>query len=871
VEESTSAPVHERTRALSRVSTAGARTLGLSLLLVALSAGALVGLGFGSWHPPAGRQLRWHDLMLIAALAELLAFHLTYRREDYTFSLSEVTLVLGLLYVSPWQFALGRLCGEALVLVLKERQPARKLLLNLATKLTEVVVVVGVFRLLDQVLDLQGDITRPSLWGAVLLAVLTADLVSFVVVLRVMRWHGAPMQVGTLATAIGLTACVNAGLGLVASIVVSVQPLGLLLLSGLAGFLFLSYRAYEALDERYSSLELLNEFTRLVGASRTVDEVLDGILTQARDQLRAERAEIWLADTDGFIGRRVDESGRSTVELPHHAEATVTVAVGGGQSSRRVTEKRLTLGDETILRALRARDALLAPISENGKVVGMIAVINRLGEISEFDDDDEEIFARLATHAASALENGRLIDRLHDEATRRQHEAQHDALTGLPNRTLFTARLDQRLDEIADHGGTAAVAILDLDGFKTINDTLGHQWGDEVLIEVARRLTRIVDSSVTVARLGGDEFAVIFPTADRPVDIERAAEKLRATVATPLSINELTLNVGVSIGLAVAPIHGIERTELIERADLAMYEAKTAAKAGHGPGVALASADVAAGHERKLLHIAGELPEALADDDIELLFLPRLRLGDDTFEGFEALARWTHPDLGHLPPREFIAAVSATSIGSLLTERVVDLALAEAARWQSSRPGWTVSINVTVRDLTEGQLLPMLDAALRRHALPATLVTVELPASEATAAGPALAEAVRELVALGVRVSLDDFGSAELHLAELAALAVHEVKLDKELVAACGSDPTAARAVTALRDIARSLGLEVVAEGIEGPLALETVRSFGLDAAQGFHLCAPLAAAELGSWLDTNQPHLGNTSVGMPSWRKHVR
>ncbi|HSB88300.1 MAG TPA: diguanylate cyclase, partial [Ilumatobacteraceae bacterium] len=445
--------------------------------------------------------------------AELMIFNVEFRREVYTFTFSEIPLVFGVFLASPMHLVLGRLAGEAIFLIAKERQPPRKLFLNLSSFFGECVVLLSVFQLFGG----QRSLDDPTMWPRAVVAICCADLLGFVVVASAVRWHGGALQFRSILSVGALTVPVNTSLALLAALLFVDQPWGLVLLVGLALFLVATYRSYSSLTTRFESLAQLYDFTRLVSGSQRPDVVLESILGKAKDLFRAERAEIWLSDgSGGVVGLAVDDDGRRSTDVPAEAFQAICSAFEQSREALVIVPGRHDDGPTSIAAALRATDCIVAPITDAGDVVGLVAVVDRIGDTT-FALEEAPMFATLANHASVALENGRLIVRLHEHARQREHDASHDALTGLPNRVLFGTRLSEALGRMPTDVATVAVALMDLDGFKEVNDTLGHHAGDAVLVEVAHRLTRIVDASVVVARLGGDEFGLLFTETPRSV------------------------------------------------------------------------------------------------------------------------------------------------------------------------------------------------------------------------------------------------------------------------------------------------------------------------------------------------------------------
>ncbi len=565
---------------------AGPKTALLSIFLVLASVAALAAWIDVSAAPlVADVALSWWAITAIAVGAELVPVHVDLRRESYTFMLSEVPMVLGLFFASPRDLVVGRLLGEFLVLAFKERQHPRKLMLNSASNLATSTTMLLIYRAFGS----PATVPRPLTWAIVLVAVTGAGLIGYVIVSSVLRWHGVPSRVMIASLSGLLTLPANTALGLAAAVLMTTTPWATLLLSSSLLFLIASYHAYSRLSERYASLELLNDFTRLVGGARSPDAVLEAILEHSKALLSAERAVIWLEDGDEFVGLEVGRHGRSEVRVPPKARELLADWFGDSRDATLASgsdHRRNPLMAEI----LRSRHCVVAPITEAGELVGLIAAIDRIDGVEEFRTSHAKLFTTLAGHASAALENGRLIHRLHDEARTREHEAMHDPLTGLPNRVLFAQRLRDELDA-ADlgHRTGPAVGLMDLDDFKHINDTLGHHWGDHALVEVARRLTQTAGPKVTVARLSGDEFALLTPGWSA-IELDAFANRLRQAVTEPLVLGGKRLSIGISIGLAAYTGTGDDGAVLMRRADAAMYRAKQLSKAGGGTGYALAIA-----------------------------------------------------------------------------------------------------------------------------------------------------------------------------------------------------------------------------------------------------------------------------------------
>ena len=413
-----------------------------------------------------------------------------------------------------------------------------------------------------------------------------------------------------------------------------------------------------------------------------------------------------------------------------------------------------------------------------------------------------------------------------------------DALTGLPNRRLFADRAEQVILRSRRTGEQAAVMLVDLDRFKEVNDTLGHDAGDLMLREVARRLQAVLRASDTIARLGGDEFAVLLPAVAGATGAETVAGVLGEALRPPVELGGLQLDIEASIGIALFPDHGDDASELLQRADVAMYQAKAAAQAHRVYG----SEDDDNSPER--LALAGDLRRALERRELVLHYQPKVRLQTGEMVGVEALMRWEHPERGLLAPAEFIPVAEHTALIGPLTLYAIDTALAECA--EAGAEGLTVAVNISARNLMDAYFPGAVGGILARRGTPPGLLELEITETALMADPPRAIEVLRRLDAMGVRLSIDDFGVGYTSLTYLRTLPISVLKLDRTFVRAMATEAADAAIVRSTIDLARDLGLEVVAEGIESAEVYETLRRLGCGMGQGFHIGEPVPIGALG-------------------------
>jgi diguanylate cyclase (GGDEF)-like protein len=436
-----------------------------------------------------------------------------------------------------------------------------------------------------------------------------------------------------------------------------------------------------------------------------------------------------------------------------------------------------------------------------------------------------------------------------------RHQALHDPLTGLPNRILFTDRLEQALLAGQRTGTNTTVMLLDLDRFKEVNDTLGHQYGDELLRQVATRIGGTLRASDTVARLSGDEFAVLMPHAGEAAAAGLASRILTA-VHSSFTLYDVTVDVEASIGVAVSPAHADSADSLVRCADIAMYAAKD-----NKTGVQVYRPEMHA-HDSTRLLLLGDLRRAL-DDPGQLVvhYQPKINLQFGELSGVEALVRWHHPVRGMVQPMDFIPIAETTGLINRLTNHVLRLSIAQARAWLDLGQLIPVAVNLSPRCLLDTNLIRHVTDLLQEYQLPARLLRLEVTET-AVMANPALALAtLTELHDLGIRLSIDDYGTGYSSMAYLKRLPVDELKVDSSFVLNMNTDHSDAALVRSAIDLGHSLGLAVVAEGVEGSQHVTALRDLGCDTAQGYHYARPMPADNLTTWIQEHHVSTPRTPV----------
>jgi diguanylate cyclase (GGDEF)-like protein/PAS domain S-box-containing protein len=415
------------------------------------------------------------------------------------------------------------------------------------------------------------------------------------------------------------------------------------------------------------------------------------------------------------------------------------------------------------------------------------------------------------------------------------HLAFHDALTGLPNRAMLEQHLARGLERAARRKGAVGLLYVDLDEFKMVNDSLGHLAGDFLLRQVGERLSALTRGEDLLARPGGDEFLLLVDDlgGDPAAAAEAIAERIHAALRPPFPIEGTELRIGASVGVSLFPDDATDADGLLRHADAALYAGKAA---GRGRSVSYAQL---AGPDADRLTLTTRLRRAVAHEEFVLHWQPIVDLTDGRVAGAEGLVRWQDPDRGLLPPGEFIEAAEGLGLIGAIGEWVLREACRQAAAWEHRLP---VSINLSPRQVREPGLAARMVERLREAGLDTSLFTLELTESAAAEEGTS---ALTDLANVGFTIAIDDFGTGYSSLARLSALPVRELKIDRSFVAALGSDRRAEAVVRAIVDLARSLGLEAVAEGIETAEQLRTLRALGCRRGQGYLLGRPVAAADL--------------------------
>ncbi len=801
-------------------------------VLLALSGGLRLGPASPAWW----LSVAW--IVAMTLVVEVFVLHVQVNREAQTLALSEIPIVLGLTYLRADALVIGLVVGASLAYVLHRHQRGLKLAYNVALKLADGVLVVFIF-------DLVRGTGAELGWHWILaayVAVGAAALLDAATTQLVIGLHEGALDMRNLLSQIAIYLGLAMGVGTVALVLVyaySASPISVVPAAGAGLFLVIGYRAYSRLSERHLSLERLYRFSQAVASTPEIDETLGSVLAQAKELLRSEHAEItFFGDDESAVRVSLSPSGRFVREnvVVDKESSRILPLPGQDLEPQLMAKSTRDARSRTLLGARRWREAIVVPLRGDAGVIGTLAVADRLGDVRSFDTSDMRLLETVANHAGIALQNSRLIDQL-------RHESLHDALTGLPNRVLLQRRVAAELERVRlGLSVGAAVMIMDLDGFKEVNDTLGHQHGDELLKALAARTSETIGADTTVARLGGDEFALLVTECADSAYARRIAEEVLVALQHPTDLEGIPVQVGASLGVALAPEHAKDVSSILKRADVAMYSAKAA-----GGGVRLYDAGLDTSSPARLALVM-DLRSALETRDISVHVQPKADMVSGAIGSVEVLARWNHPTLGILAPDEFIPLAERAGLMRALTLQVLDHALTACADWQAAGLTVGVAVNLSARSLADDDLSDEVGALLTERGVPAHLLTLEITESTVMSDPELAIESLNRLRALGVRLAIDDFGIGYSSLSSLRRLPVQELKIDKSFVHDMSNEIEDLMIVRSIVDLGRNLALDVVAEGVETELAWRQLADMGCHLVQGYLVARPMPPASFTAW-----------------------
>ena len=770
-------------------------------LVIAVGSAVLI-----AGSPLLGTSLRaapWWTVVLVAlgySLSERLVFHVEYRNDALTFSISEVPTAFALIFLGPLPALAARLVGSLAVIVPRNRPAPHKLCFNsglFAVELALAYFVVGAMVGANPGSDIAVVV-------AVALATGLTTLVSLVGVsaaITCFRGRFFPTLFEELRTASTTAPIATLAAAMAVSPVLldpRLAPLG----RAPIWLMWLVTMQHGRLTQRHRDLESVHDLSRTVNRSLHLDEILADALPSITDALRADRASVVLIDPEGNVAAQ------------HH--------VGGGVDAGGSPSDPIRIE---------------VAIADAGGQLGTLAVEGRSVAATVFDEADRKRAERYADQRAPTIRNAWLYEAI-------EHSALHDGLTGALNRRGFDAAVEFRLHSVVDQPGEYAALILDLDRFKEINDTFGHHIGDRVLVEFAERVRSVIEPDDLFGRFGGDEFALFVHRSD-PDAVRRLADRIISDSHDALTIDEYQVVVAASVGIAFARPGGEDAAQLIRRSDIAMY----AAKRTH-VGFETYRSDMDRRTPERLALLA-DLRRALDGEAITVHYQPKIDIASETVVGAEALVRWEHPTAGNISPADFVRVAEESGLIRQLTDQVLCHAVRSVSEWVAQGFELGVSINLSALDLVDEERVERIESRLDEFDISNEYLTLEITESSLLVDTPRTLATVERLVESGVRLSLDDFGTGYSSLSYLRRLPAQELKVDRSFVSSLMLDQQDEVIVRSTIDLGHHLGMAVVAEGVENEPTLARLAELGCDLGQGYGISRPLPSTHFERWLRT--------------------
>ncbi|WP_346620156.1 EAL domain-containing protein [Blastococcus montanus] len=772
-------------------------------------------------------------VFLTAVVAEWVYVHIEFRTQSFVNSASELAFVIALLEIGGVWTAVTRAGAVGLVLVI-QRFPAPKIVFNVAVAVIETAVAVFVLSLLPA-----GDVTSPLTWLSSLAAIFAANAVAACLVagaITVTQGYPGRTVWTSLLVPVVVVQPVAVLIGLAIVLLLHATLWGWLLIAPLAAALVLLYRRFAEVTREAHSVQRVYEFARTVEQVGPDEAGTRQIVQAVRELLNAERVALWLPPYLDEGPRLVvsAEDGADWYDGPGDPDDPLrrrAVASTGG-----AVYVSLARADQVEIAALGRRGAtelLGAPVTTAAGEPGYLEVCDRRSDTASFGRSERGALDSMLTHVNAAIRQQQLLTRI-------RYDADHDRLTGLPNRQRMAAEIGQLLSA-EPGGGRAGLILACLGTYGDVTDTLGHAASDELLLVTAGLLREHAPPGALLARMEREQFAVLLPGLSLAAT-EQAARRLREAAATRVRVAGLDLEVSLTIGVAAAPVHGTDAGTLMQRADVALL-------AAGGSGGVASYHPVLDQQSLRRLQLGTELEQAMADGQIGVVYQPVIDAQTSDIVSVETLVRWTHPRYGSIPPEDVIGLAEQIGRIGAVTDHVLDLALARCRRWLDQGISLSVSVNISARSLTEPDLVDRIRRALERHEVPGQLLVLELTESSVVDDSVRESTVLEDLHDLGISLSMDDFGTGYSSLSQLRQLPIDELKIDKSFVLTMATSQGESSIARSIIELAHNLGLCVVAEGVEDEMTRNQLATMGCDKLQGFLISRPLPEDRLEKWL----------------------
>lgn len=811
-------------------------------LVVALVAFAACGALVASHLPRPLHErnaLLWPFIGLAIAIVNRYPIGLHFNRQSTTLEFSGVPILIGMALVSPQWLMVAVVTAVLATHVLRKNQPVQ-ITFNVAT---HVLGLVAALVVLDGSLAGASPVS-PRGWLSIGAAMLTFEVVTNLLVVAVVTLNsGYPgfSFVRNLGLQLGLLLPIDCALAIVAIEAYWTQPWALLVLAGPGFGLVMWYRSSDRLRSRFGDLQSLYGFSRSLAEANERADILSVALREMQSILHCRHTELCVPQKNGAVRYSLDGQGAIMRQV---------VGLAGLETDVMNTSQATFLRRGSQSGYMNKRgfgDLMAVPVSVGSERAAVLIAADRDGDHKyTFEKADLDLLWALAAHLGTALTSCAHLDRLRKEVAAREHQAYHDSLTGLANRSLFTQVVSAALKQ-RKGSRLVAIMLMDLNGFKEINDTLGHHTGDIVLKTIGQRVNDAVGPSRLAARLGGDEFAFVIASAQDVDEVNETANDLLAAVSEPISVDGMVLSLRASIGVSLAPFHGADVSSLLKRADIAMYTAK-----GSSRHITIYDPKIDHNSTRRLV-LASDLQRAVIEGGLELWYQPIADIRSNRIKGFEALIRWRHPELGLVSPDEFIPVAEQTGLIEPLTWWVLRTAMEELRYWRDGGHEFTMAVNVSARSLLDTGIVDRLTGLMADVEVAPSHMTLEITESSMMLDFDRSERILRRLSELGLRIAIDDFGTGYSSLSRLKVLPVDVVKIDRSFIKNLCTDKGDQAIVRSTIELARIMGHDVVAEGVEDIETWNRLEELGCSLAQGYYFAKPMTSDDCRNFVHERQ------------------